>query len=297
MEEIDFLFLDSGTGGLPYMVQLKQMAPAARCVYIGDTANFPYGEKTQKQIIEFSTAALRRGIERFKPKVAVIACNTMSVAALEIMRKTFDIPVVGTVPAIKLAATCSKNKKIGLLATAHTVKSPYIDLLINDFAKNCTVFRRGDSDLVRFVEHNLFTATSEERCNACKNAVEYFAQNQVDTVVLACTHFTHIFAEFEKTANGRLKAIDSREGVAKQALRVWAKKTGKNLKDLGFLQGENGKNIENIKNASEIGEKIGEKPKELKDSEVFVTSLGTIHNQNEYRQWCNYSGVPFMGLL
>lgn len=294
MRDIDFLFLDSGTGGLPYMVQLKQMAPDARCAYIGDTANFPYGEKTQSQIIEFSTDVLRRGIERFNPAVAVIACNTMSVAALQTMRQTFSIPVVGTVPAIKLAASCTQNRRIGLLATAHTVEDPYTDKLISDFACNCTVFRRGDSDLVRFIEHNLFTATSEERCNACLPAIEYFARNDVDTVVLACTHFTHILAEFEQAAAGKLKAIDSREGVAKQALRVWAVQSGKTLQDLGVACADN---IENIHTGFAGAGNTENQKALMADTAVYVTSLGDAHNQNEYCQWCTHSGVPFKGLL
>ena len=131
MDRIQILFLDSGTGGLPYMLRLKELAPEVRCVYIGDTANFPYGEKTLAQIECMARETTERAIKCFNPQIVVVACNTMSVAALKSLRASFDLPFVGTVPAIKLAAKSTQNKKIGLLATRHTIEDPYTEDLIS----------------------------------------------------------------------------------------------------------------------------------------------------------------------
>ena len=120
---IDIAFLDSGTGGIPYMLELKKKNPFVRCVYLGDTAHFPYGEKTPEEVESSSAQVISQIIKLWSPKAIVIACNTISVTALDFLRKKFpDRPIVGTVPAIKVAAKVTKNKKIGLLATNATVR-------------------------------------------------------------------------------------------------------------------------------------------------------------------------------
>ena len=122
----DFVFIDSGVGGIPYMMKLLEKKPDASCVYVADTANFPYGEKSHEQVMQCVDKLVAQICGRFKPKVIVFACNTMSVNALEAAREAFpDIQFVGTVPAIKLAATVSKKRRIGLLATKATCENPY----------------------------------------------------------------------------------------------------------------------------------------------------------------------------
>ncbi|MCQ2612316.1 MAG: glutamate racemase [Treponemataceae bacterium] len=221
MSSVDFVFLDSGTGGIPYMLDLARKCPDARCMYIGDTAHFPYGEQTQNQIQHNAEILVQCAERHFHPKAVVIACNTMSVAALEFLRGRFpELPFVGTVPAIKLAASVTRNKKIGLLATNQSVNNPYTQKLIQNFASDCTVVRRGDPDLIAFVEKKLFTATEKERQLAVAPAAEFFREADVDTVILGCTHFTHIASDVQKAMGSAVKVIDSRDGVAKQALRI-----------------------------------------------------------------------------
>ena len=217
----DFAFLDSGTGGIPYMLALKQKQPDARCVYLGDTAHFPYGEKSVEEITECASKAISLIVSRWNPKTLIIACNTISVTALDRLRSIFPtLPIVGTVPAIKLAAKVTKNRRIGFLATNASVNSPYSQKLIDDFASDCTVFRRGDPELVRFVEKDFFTATEEQKAAAVKPAADYFLSNGCDTVILGCTHFTHIARDIQKACGTSVKVIDSREGVSNQAIKV-----------------------------------------------------------------------------
>ena len=140
MNCIDFAFLDSGTGGIPYMLALKKLLPRAKCVYLGDTAHFPYGQKSNQEVTACASEVIETIVRTWNPKAVVIACNTISVTSLEPLRKLFpDLPIVGTVPAVKLAAAVTKNKRIGLLATNATVNHPYCKKLADDFAGDCIV--------------------------------------------------------------------------------------------------------------------------------------------------------------
>ncbi|MCR5724229.1 MAG: glutamate racemase [Treponema sp.] len=218
---VDFAFLDSGTGGIPYMLALKEKQKAARCVYLGDTAHFPYGEKTPEEVSAAASSVIRMMVERWQPRALVIACNTISVTALDSLRAQFPtLPIVGTVPAIRLAARVTKNKRIGLLATNATVNHPYCARLIADYASDCEVFSRGDPDLVAFIEQKFFTASDAEKYDAVRPAVSFFTERGCDTIILGCTHFTHIAREIAAVAGSGVSVIDSRDGVANQALKV-----------------------------------------------------------------------------
>ena len=99
---VDFAFLDSGIGGIPYLLFLQEKQQNVNCIYYADTKNFPYGQKSSEQIIENATIATQKIIEKWNPGAIVLACNTISVTALEELRKRFpNVPFVGTVPAIK----------------------------------------------------------------------------------------------------------------------------------------------------------------------------------------------------
>jgi glutamate racemase len=273
---IDFAFLDSGTGGIPYMRYLKDKCPSASCIYLGDTAHFPYGEKTSEQVTECASAAIEKIISHFNPGTIVVACNTISVTALTELRVRFPkIPFVGTVPAIRLAARVTKNKNIGLLATNATVNHPYSAKLIKDFASECHVYSRGDADLVSFIEHKLFTATPEERRNAVLPAVNYFVENNVDTIILGCTHFIHMADDILKVAQEisplgkEVQVVDSREGVANQALRVEGKTFGEQKNGI---------------------------PSQ-KEMPLYVTGFKSPADENEYRTLCVRNNLLWSGIL
>jgi len=218
---VDFAFLDSGTGGIPYMLALKERQPDARCIYLGDTAHFPYGEKSPEEVTRCAASTITAIVERWNPRTLVVACNTISVTALADLRSLFPgLPIVGTVPAIKLAAKVTRNKRIGLLATNATVNHPYSARLIADFASDCQVFSRGDPDLIAFIENKLFTASPEERRQAVLPAVDFFASHGCDTIILGCTHFTHVAADIARAAGSGVQVVDSRDGVSRQAIRV-----------------------------------------------------------------------------
>ena len=277
---MNFAFLDSGTGGIPYMLRLKRLAPDATCAYLADTVHFPYGEKTVPEIIEYATATVSRIIDIWHPETVVVACNTMSVSALASLREHFPfVPFIGTVPAIKLAASVTKNKKIGLLATNATVRDAYIRELEKGFASGCTIYSRGDADLVSFIERKLVTADENEKMRAVMPAVDYFAEKGCDTIVLGCTHFTHLADIMQKAAGKNVNVVDSRDGVARHAIEVHD----------NFINSK--KESENIFTAA--ADFLSEVP----DGSFFVTGISDDKAKAYYRAFCKMLSIPFGGML
>ena len=218
---IDFVFIDSGIGGIPYMTTLIKRAPSASCLYVADTANFPYGEKSHEEVVECVTALVDKIISKFDPSVIVVACNTMSVNALDILSQKFpSVNFVGTVPAIKLAASLSKKSRIGLLATKATCENPYNIELKNKFAADCTIVNRPDPDLISYIEHNAFTAGRDQCLKAVQPAVDFFRQQGCDVIILGCTHFLNFTDVFEEACSPDIKVVDSVDGVVRHAIEV-----------------------------------------------------------------------------
>jgi glutamate racemase len=185
------LFFDSGIGGLSVLGPTRELLPLAPIVYAADSAGFPYGKRSETEIASRIPALLGRLVERFHPRLAVIACNTASTIALEHVRSALDLPVVGTVPAIKPAAERSKSRVIGVLGTEATVRQPYVDDLAAKFAADCTIIRHGSPGLVELAEAKL--AGDEVSVEAIRAAIQPMfdqpAGERIDTIVLACTHF------------------------------------------------------------------------------------------------------------
>ena len=273
---VDFAFLDSGTGGIHYLQRLLEKKPDASCIYVGDTANFPYGEKTHEQIVKCVLEIAKKIIEKFNPKVFIVACNTMSVNALDVLREVFPATqFVGTVPAIKLASSVSKKRKIGLLATQSTVDNPYNVDLKNHFASDCELVLRADPDLISFIEHESFTATKEESIKAVMPAINFFYENGCDTIILGCTHFLNLAELFQEAADnvsgGTLKIVDSREGVTNRALSIFDSLN---------------------QNAAD-----SKSEHEQKKSRLYVTGLSKAKDQNEYDVICNRYHLEWGGII
>jgi glutamate racemase len=185
------LFFDSGVGGLSVLGPTRALLPNAPIVYVADSAGFPYGRRSEAEIASRVPALLGRLVERFHPRLAVIACNTASTIALEHVRSALDLPVVGTVPAIKPAAAMSRSRVIGVLGTEATVRQRYVDDLAERFAPDCTIIRHGSPALVELAEAKL--AGEKVPVEAVRSAAQPMfnaaAGEAIDTVVLACTHF------------------------------------------------------------------------------------------------------------
>jgi glutamate racemase len=211
---------DSGVGGLPYLSWLKRNLPGERFVYLADRANFPYGEKSEDELRGIIMDTVGRYISSQDPKIMIIACNTASVVALADLRARYDIPFIGVVPAVKPAAEMSQTRSIGILATRRTVQDPYTEGLISSFAPDCSVFRFAGVEIVDLVENHFFTTSAEEKRRVLEPAVDYFRQRNVDTVVVACTHFIFVQEELQRMMGEGTRMIDSRDGVGRQAIHI-----------------------------------------------------------------------------
>ncbi|MBR5016964.1 MAG: glutamate racemase [Spirochaetia bacterium] len=216
-------FYDSGIGGLPYLEWLKKHTTGCSFRYLAESAHFPFGTKTEPEIKSIVAESIGRFIESEHPDLIVIACNTASVTALELLRQKYSIPFVGVVPAIKPAAAISRKKSIGLFATNKTVSQLYTKNLIDSFASGCTVSKFAMPEIVAFVEKNIFTAAEDEITRIITPAADFFKKQGVDTVILGCTHFVYLEDTFKKVLGSTISVIDSREGVGNRAISLLEK--------------------------------------------------------------------------
>lgn len=211
------LFLDSGIGGLSVLGPTRDLLPTAPIVYVADSAAFPYGTRSEAEIAARVPALLGRLVERYHPRLAVIACNTASTIALEHVRSALEIPVVGTVPAIKPAAALSETRVIGVLGTEATVRQPYVHDLAERFAADCTVLRHGSARLVALAEAKLAGEhVPEEAVRAAVHPLlDQPGGKDMDVVVLACTHFPLLAEELSAALPG-VAQVDGGPGIARR---------------------------------------------------------------------------------
>ncbi|MDJ0920072.1 MAG: glutamate racemase [Henriciella sp.] len=216
------LVFDSGMGGLTVAREVAARAPELELIYVADSGFFPYGDKSDDALRGRLPPVAKALVEACRPDVFVIACNTASTLALDEVRAVLDIPVVGTVPAIKPAAERSQTGTIGLLATPGTVRRAYTAELIRRFALSCRVMLHGSVELVRLAEEQAAGGAVSLEAFRAAQAPLYEAEggDQIDTVVLACTHFPLIRGELAATVPHPVTFIDSGEAIARQTLRV-----------------------------------------------------------------------------
>ena len=216
MENRPILFLDSGIGGIPYCRNFHQKAENESIVYIADRQYFPYGERERAQIIAILSQLVEKAIQAFNPKIAVLACNTATIAALPELRKQFPaLPFVGTVPAVKPAAMASHSGKIGVLGTAFTVSETYINELAAKYG-GAQITGIAAGELVDFIESRYLAASAEEKEAAIKGYIDRFRAAGADSLVLGCTHFLFLQEEFRRLASPDIMVFESVAGITQR---------------------------------------------------------------------------------
>jgi glutamate racemase len=218
MIDSSVVFIDSGIGGLPYLQWVRENRPSQKVVYVADTKNFPYGERSAAEVRKAVVSLAENVIRAGSPRLLVIACNTASVLALEDIRKLSPVPVVGTVPAVKPAAAVSSSGKIGVLATEGTVNSVYLDHLVKRFAGNLDVLKVAAGDIVRYVEEQWIYDRGIGAYKIMSGAVSELVSAGVDSIVLGCTHFLHVTETIKEICGPEIRLVDSRDGVGKRIL-------------------------------------------------------------------------------
>lgn len=209
------LVFDSGVGGLSVLAALRERLPGCNFVFACDNAAFPYGTKPDTELIDRVDRVVGTLVRRLVPDLVVIACNSASTLALPRLRQHLDLPIVGVVPAIKPAAQISATKVIGLLGTPATVRRGYTQQLIADFAAHCRVVALGSSTLVDIAEQAL-RGKPPDLGELQEILAPLFAVEQLDTLVLACTHFPLLTAELKAVAPRPLHWIDSGDAIARR---------------------------------------------------------------------------------
>lgn len=209
------LIFDSGVGGLSILQEIRQQYPHCSFFYGSDNAAFPYGTKEKEELIERVDWALHRFQQASQADIIVVACNTASTIALPRVRERFSQPVIGVVPAIKPAASLSQSKVIGLLATPGTVNRRYTHQLIEEFASDCRIIPIGSSELVQLAERKLAGETISPD-QLLPIIAPFQAHRDIDTLVLACTHFPLLKGELQATLPTIKHWVDSGEAIARR---------------------------------------------------------------------------------
>lgn len=215
------LFFDSGVGGLSVVGPTRALLPTAPIIYAADNAWFPYGRRSEAELATRVPAVLGALAAQFTPRLIVIACNTASTIALDHARAALDIPIVGTVPAIKPAAEGSLSRVIGVLGTEATVRQPYVDDLAARFAGDCTIVRHGSPALVELAEAKLRGEPVDP--DAIADAVRPMVEDGpgMDVMVLACTHFPLLGDEIAGAFPG-IAQVDGAAGIARRIAHLTA---------------------------------------------------------------------------
>lgn len=212
------LLFDSGVGGLSVLAEVRRALPQAPVIYAADMAGLPYGTKTEAQVAARVAGLLGRMSERYRPRLACIACNTASTIALGMVRDVLEIPVVGTVPAIKPAAALTQSRVIGLLGTDATVRQRYVDELEAAFAADTVLVRHAAPGLVTLAEAKLRGSPVPHGAvrDAIAGLLRHPRSGEIDTVVLACTHFPLLRAELQDVFGPAVTLIDGAQGIARR---------------------------------------------------------------------------------
>ncbi len=207
--------IDSGLGGLSIASNLITNLSSESFIYLGDSLNCPYGQKSREEILSLTKKMIDFLVCQ-EIKLLVAACNTITVTCIEDLRKAYpNFPIVGIVPVIKTAAKVSKNKKIGIFSTKVTADSKYQLDLIEKFHNGCEVVNIGSSDLVKAIEALDFEYVDR----VLDQELAVFREKEIDTLALGCSHFPLIKAKIKADLPG-VAILDSGEAVSHQVKRI-----------------------------------------------------------------------------
>ena len=178
---------DSGVGGLTVAKAVMNLLPEEEIVYLGDTANLPYGEKSAEKVTEYAFANTHF-LLKYDIKVLVVACNTASSVALESLQAHFDIPILGVIePAARAALKMTRNKRLSVIGTNRTIKSDVYAKVLRRLNAEVEVFSKACPLFVPLIEENFIDHEATKLI--AREYLEEFSQKDVDTLILGCTHY------------------------------------------------------------------------------------------------------------
>ena len=209
---------DSGIGGLTILKEIVKILPNEDVIYISDDKNCPYGSKTSNEIRELSKQNTRKLIE-MGSKIIVVACNTASMASVDILRSYFDISFIAIEPAIKPASNDTVSGVFGILATKSSIESDHLKELCNKYADDKTIVTQAGVGLVKLVENN--KQDSEEAKELLTKYISPMIKKGIDHLVLGCTHYAFFKKSLlEITENKNITIVNPAKSIAKQLQRI-----------------------------------------------------------------------------
>lgn len=207
---------DSGVGGTSIWKEVNALLPNESTIYLADSKNAPYGQKTKEEIIELSKKNTEFLLNN-NCKLIIVACNTATTNAIKVLRASYDVPFIGIEPAIKPAALHTKTQKIGILATQGTLNSELFHQTVALYSDVKVVEQIG-FDLVKLIENG--DMHSEKMSQLLEDYLLPMVAQDIDYLVLGCTHYPYLIPQIKKIIPNHIKIIDSGEAVAKQTKHI-----------------------------------------------------------------------------
>jgi glutamate racemase len=213
------LVFDSGLGGLSVLAEIRRLRPDIEIVYAADDAAFPYGRLSEAALIARVETVMAQLIGEIEPDIVVVACSTASTLALPPLRAAYPrLPFVGTVPAIKPAASASRSRLISVLATRGTVARDYTHDLVREHAANCEVTLVG-SPLLAVIAERVMRDEAVDEAEIAREIAPCFVEREgrrTDQIVLACTHFPLIAGRIERLSPWPVGFVDPAPAIARR---------------------------------------------------------------------------------
>lgn len=218
---------DSGIGGTSIWTEIHHLLPNEKTIYLADSKNAPYGQKSKSEIIELSIKNTNF-LLKMDCKLIIVACNTATTNAIQELRAKYSIPFVGIEPAIKPAANNSKTQIIGILATQGTLNSELFNKTAEKF-QDTKIIEQVGHGLVQLIENGKIN--SPEMTHLLCSYLTPMIEANIDYLVLGCSHYPYLIPQIKKILPSHIHIIDSGEAVAKQTQNI--------LKKVGFSNLEN----------------------------------------------------------
>jgi len=222
----DLGVFDSGVGGLSVLRELHALLPHQGIGYVADSAYVPYGTKPPAVIRERSMAIARFLVERLRARAVVVACNTATTHAVDLLRQTFaSVPFVGMEPAIKPAAAATRSGVVGVLATDATLDGERFASLMKRHAEGIEVLTQSCPGLVEQVE--AADLAGPLTIDLLQRYTAPLLARGADTIVLGCTHYPFLRDSLQRLVGPSVTLIDTAAAVARQTARVLADRPGR----------------------------------------------------------------------
>lgn len=207
---------DSGIGGTSIWKEINKLLPNENSIYLADSKNAPYGLRSKEEIIELSKKNTEFLLNK-NCKIIVVACNTATTNAIKELRSIYKVPFIGIEPAIKPAANNSKTQKIGILATKGTLNSELFNKTASSF-KNIKIIEQIGHGLVQLIENG--SINTPEMYDLLKSYLNPMINEDIDYLVLGCSHYPYLIPQIKKILPSKIKIIDSGKAVAKQTKNI-----------------------------------------------------------------------------